>query len=348
VGWGVLEVLPLSEWYFRVPSPLEPGVHGPGVSRGSLTYPLPSTIAGALAFMAYRKGLCSASENVDVEFNDLRECISGLFGKQAVIRPGFSARGDSYYAYIGSPVMPRLDRLREKLQELAFRIGRSKSPGLTAHSLIGRLIREGDPLMPLHGHRTGIAIARSSKNVIEGHLYSVEYVDYRSLGAKLVALVKPKPGKPIKDTTRFGGEGGVALASLREPEKEEEMLVQGRGDTWAFTLLTPALLDSAPTAPLNPSSPKLGEELGSLITSMHSCVEEAKVLHIPRGELDTSTILPGWRLNKPRKPHLLIPPGTAGLLVASPNCARDVAEKGVGAHSDIGWGTILLVSSHKA
>ncbi len=350
---------PASLWYFRAPSPLEPGVHGPGVSRGSLSYPLPSTIAGFLAGVGCGWRGSSQTSSSD-EYGDVRSCLSRLAGgeeEQSLIRPGLALVEGRLAAYIGGPSLAWLEDLLGLLERLA-RI--AAGPRTASSCLLGRAARNEfreaaeRGWRPRRLTRTGIALNRMSKTVLEGYLYSVEAVDWSGGEILVYAEGIELPGSRV--VGRLGGEGGVAIATTNGgPEEEYGGLVgRGRGDTAMVALITPALLSDSPLqGVIDPVDQSTAAALAEKLLPSDDCVESSEAVYVPKtSELSLSVYFPGWSVaeGRPRRPHLVVPAGTIIRVKArSSGCLekklRELAIKGVGSHGDLGWGSIAYALS---
>lgn len=341
---------PLSSWVFRAPSPLEPGIHGPGVSRGSLSYPMPSTIAGTLASLACAQVSIATSER---EFDDVRYCLSKLAGGSRVaLRQGLALADKTIYAYIGLSRMPKLSVLMDALARLSESL-EAEGDRYTITQLAKYFIEKAvgansECWEPARSSRTGISVSRESKSVFEGMLYTVEEIDY----GNVAVLVHSKPGLTLGHgiIRRFGGESGLALISSSEsPQKpfSEIALRPSGGHSHLAILITPALMEESPLrGVVNPSSKRASEELGQALTSSIKCLGYSRVLFMPKGgEMDTHITMPGWSLarRRPRRPMLMIPAGTLIYMEAEGSCLRELVETGLGDHSDLGWGTTIVV-----
>jgi len=344
VAWIAFK--PLSPWVFRVPSPLEPGVHGPGVSRGSLTYPPPSTIAGFLASTAYSRGLCSGLSQLDwQDYRDVEECLERLGSGSYNLRPGLALTPSGRIAaYIGGPKLALLDELHAALKDIARAYSSRRCPlGDVVKGLMGYVAGWG--WGPGRSVLTGIALDRASKTVVEGMLYSVERVDWRG-GEVLVYVEGVQLQAPV--TGRFGGEGGMAHAAPSSEPRESyvELASRGEGSRAAVALITPALLEESPlSGTVNPFDRRAAERLAEELFSSFNCVGAAETVYVPkRGDLPLQVVFPGWSLagNSPRSPHLMVPAGTVAVVEAERSCLERAAREGVGSHSRLGWGSIVF------
>lgn len=342
-GW--LAIRPVGEWVFRIPSPLEAGVHGPGVARGSLSYPPPSTVAGFLAFQSCRG---SPGRAWNREYDDVRECLKRLAGGNSVtLRMGLAWVEGEYHLYVGARRLPRLSTVLEKLSDLAAKASKSVGLlGLEAARAYEDLVSSG--WGPGRGVRTGISLRRGYKSVVEGMMYSVEELSW--LGGEVLVYTEPVVDVGGRVIGKFGGEGGVAVVETVEMEGRTYAGLAGRGDgdKAVAMLVTPALIDLTDTYPLsgvvNPYEERVSEGLGKALFGRYNECGYAKLIYTPKaGELSLSVYSMGWSMarSRPRKPHLVVPPGSVVLVEGGRGCLERAASEGVGSHSDLGWGSIV-------
>ncbi|MEB3860977.1 MAG: type III-B CRISPR module-associated protein Cmr3 [Desulfurococcales archaeon] len=334
----VLELRPLDMSFFRPPAGVtQAGVHGPSAMVKSLSYPMPSTIAGALAAIAYRTGKCSLDQaNVDVdEFEDQYTCLEALLGEEFALRPGLARVNGEVYAYTGSRELTLLKTLLDTGKK-------ASQSGSGRYSL-------------RHVGFIGIALQRGSKAVVEGNLYHADAVDYPGAGASILVIAHGATGDLPSTVIPLGAETRMAALQPIEINEEQVKLYNGAGGTgrWRAILLTPALLRKAPSSVngvILASSQSLAAELGELLVegsveAVKKCVEEARVEVVPRGELQAEILNSGWSMleGRARRPYLILPPGTeVSVRIKSRECVEEVAKKGLGAHSRLGWGTAAL------
>jgi len=344
----VIYLKPLTSSVFRGPAGVfQAGLHGPAATSLSLTYPLPSTIAGLIAGLAWRMGLCNpAAPDVGVsDFGDQERCVRAILGEGYYLRPGLAVAGGHYYAYTGSGRLIELGELKRYMESCGIP---PECPEKT--------------LEPPRLARAGVALDRASKRAATGFLYSQEEVDYSALGASLAVLAGPGwvPGaRGI--TAPLGGEQRAAIITVEDAVDPAELLVEGEGPRWRAILLTPALLHKAPAGGAVRADTSLAGEVARLLYEesdgeVRNCIEASslEIHEIPRGELVLSIAYTGVSLaataSKPghhvvyRSPHVIVPPGTTLTIKAPRNCAEKIARLGIGAHSRLGWGTLLLTS----
>ncbi len=328
-----IELKPLGQAFFRPPAGVtQAGVHGPSSMVKSLSYPMPSTISGALAGIAYRSGLCSLDNSIDVDvYEDHYACLKELLGEQFSLRPGLVRARGRIYAYTGSQRLPPIECLTAPSQATC---------------------RDEELTLP-HAGYIGIALSRHSKAVAEGHLYHSEAVDYPATEASILVLVQAKAVDIREDIIMLGAETRPALLSI--DNSVDIKLLMGGGpegsDKWEATLLTPALLGKAPEADcmVITATSSLASMLSRLLqeesqNSISNCISTLEVIEVPRGELQAEILNAGWsmRAKTLRRPYLILPPGTRIRLEAPPECIDRVVEAGLGAHSRLGWGTIAV------
>ncbi len=347
-GTYILRLMPVGRLSFKPPQPFTAGIHGPGSIGSTLSYPMPSTIAGLIAGTAYRSGCRPARDPTAGEpFADTLECIRSLLGEEAIIYTGLLAIDDSgerkLYVYVNHAEMPLLnpDQPERCLREYLY-------PEKATETCEDN--REACESVRAIRHRViGIGLNRSSKSVSEGLFYSLEYFVYNPRASILAVIAGASTNSGLEGPVKLGTKTGIAVASTKETPYQETKLPPGN---YRALLISPALLREAPTGPLILSSAetarwiaeKLLKEAGLQASS------GAMAVRVPRGEHELGVISPGWSLatNRPRPPLLLVPPGTLmGELSLENARAVRLGEKaylvGLGCCSQLGWGTALLV-----
>ncbi len=359
-AWHIIKFKPLNDPLFRAPSSVfDAGIHGPAVAAASLTYPMPSTISGALAHAAYATSACNQSRNIYLlaGFSDHKACIKSLLGEDFTLRPGLIQAPDpstgrpQLYAYTGTSKLTRLDALLEH----------DETPDATLE-------------IP-HTRYTGIALDKTGKTPEKGMLYHALHTSYTSLQATIIVLAHApnmKPKKAEHDTKedtdsidkisgmilRLGGEGKTATLEIEKDTTKSNPLIIGDtredGENWEAILLTPALIDyNHATSPNIKNTiiadETLAQELSRSLKqqsheTINNCTRSLEIIEIPRNEYQLQVISPGWsiRAQYPREPYLLIPPGTRLEIKADRECVENIARHGLGAHSNLGWGTTAL------
>ncbi|GBF08394.1 CRISPR-associated protein [Aeropyrum pernix] len=357
--WLRIRIKPLSPSLFRRPTGVfEASVHGPAAGAVSLSYPMPSTIAGMLAGTARQLGLCSPSSAGDYE--DQMECLQALFGEGFALRPGLASAGGRLYAYLGVKSLVEVGALKRAMRRVGVgRLNTAHTAGLREEALG----EAGSRLEIAFTSHIGVALDRHSKSAAEGMLYRAQLADYTSTPGRPEVIVYARSSTGdmgIKTLpTPLGGDAKTAIVKAQPAEETpRELLVDtqagnGGSGKWLLTLLTPALLEETPLPLAGSGEPvTIGEEaaetLGKALLRESSASEchnaKLSMTLVPRGELELEIVNPGWsRLEKrPRRPHLLVPPGSIGVLEgAGPECINKLAEEGIGAHSRLGWGTVV-------
>lgn len=350
-GGGVAAVVfrPLTRLAFRPPwGVFQAAVYGPAVAATTLSYPLPSTIAGALSFIAYRKGLCGGGQDRDFELT--QECLEGVLGGGFAVRPGLVRVAGRLYYYDGGGF---------------------------------KEVQGGGRLKPARGRYVGVALDRRAKTNLrveeKGHIFNVSVIEPVLGGPErleFVALLRPGKDEGLREflagrePARLGGEhayAGQAVVDLERLDRNPLVQVEG-GSIARIVLVTPALLelDAGRGVPgISSGEPILASH--SLIRSIleelinqspedvRNCVsleraDKGNNAGIPRNELQLEVVQPGWSTpdDSPRKPHLLIPAGTwMTVKLEDSSCADKVAWQGLGSHSNLGWGSPLLKPGHQ-
>ena len=355
-SWLSVELVPFGRLAFLPPTPFEAGVHGPGAIGVSLSYPYPSTVAGILAGLAYRGGLCRPEENSADGFRDQEMCIEKILGRNFILRPGLLSSGGRRYASIGGSVFPELECLRSRLRKhLSFAVKRQLPLGAAAASALREAAEECPRVVARRAPYTGIALNRTVKRPETGMLYTLESITYKPAASILVLAAEGSGDNrnllegPVKLGKRFGA--GV----IRVAEDGDNPLKPKDCETreWALLLLTPALLDSAPGTmgkPV-PADGSIADRLALMLLGPHcSGRVECRTLYVPKrgrdGEHALEIMSPGWSLaaRRPRPPMLLVPPGTVVYMRGlDASTMAHLASKGLGFYSSLGWGSVLPV-----
>ncbi len=350
-GWRLAVFQPLSLAMFGSPGKLlEAGLHGPGAGASSLYYPLPSTLAGALAKAVAGDPSCDGKlRDFTGDFDDLDCVLRDVLGDEYILRAGLARSEEGeYYVYVGEGLV-RHDAVTEYV---ARRLGEEKKP---CNEKKGR---ESLVYRPRKAGYTGIALKRDSKTVEEGMLYYMELVDYtRPVRLEIILPFQGRVGRASLNHVRLGGEGSVARFRLEESGLDvSSRLCLGRSRTLRLLLVSPALIE-----PLGGGGVPFvvggavasGEKLGKWIASrlLENAKDECGSIHykrvlVPANDLELSIVFPGWTfMDKPRRPHVIVPAGTIlEVEVSNPEaCCRKLTVEGVGAHSRLGWGTVVVV-----
>ncbi len=324
---------------FRTPSGLEVASHGPGVSGRSLDLPFPSTLAGSLGYLAYisNKDACNVADIN--EYKDIEKCLEVLFGTNNYsLYAGFMRSENGEILYYN----PVYGFLKPEELEKVLRCFMNIKSGDCDNEVKG---------IRLKRHlRTGIALKRGSKTIQSEHLFGLEYVEPYSNenGFSYVVLLKIEKSLPaFSSVIKLGGENRVAFVSSSPLEKDLINILIHKKDNcskWIIHLLSPALLDASPWHDVVILDRSKGRELAKLLLSNVNA--NAEVISVPKGyPIGLEVIAPGWtsvlKRPMPRKPLLLIPPGT---LIEMKNTNEKLIEKIVldklgTVGRKIGWGT---------
>lgn len=344
--WCVMVTLrilfsPHSLTSFRKPSSYGTLAHGPGTAGDSLSYPFPSTLAGVLAGIAYQRGLCSPPESWRREWDDVRGCLQSLFGGDVRLYSGFAMlegedelRYYTPYGYISRGVLAEFYRNTEEY---------------SVDRLVKAAVRE--PRLEY----TGIALRRDSKTVLEEHLYTTYYLAPGAIRLSYTILIDGSSILPPSingETVRMGGDGKTATIHVEEAGGDlSTHLILGDGGgcgKWMLQLVTPALLDKTPWTLGEPIL--LDEEHGLKLASLLLGGEvrdkvKTVILTVPKTDPTITILAPGWSIamGRPRRPHLLIPPGTTIAVEAELDTIESLVARGLGEHVDLGWGTTIAV-----
>lgn len=365
---SALQVTPLSKLAFLPPAPFEAGIHGPGAEGATLSYPPPSTLSGALAGIAYRKGLCTENEVVNAaenDFDDHRLCLQRLLGGDSIIlRPGLLTNiinkdNYKYYVYIGASVFPSIHELIKALATTTSNAIREGKPmGQAISKTLNELLKNSTSVRARRESYTGIALERKFKRPLEKMIYTLERFEYRP--ASSILILTNSSNSSLKEIVKLGKHHGIASIHAERidhnPLREAFRQLTSNSQAWALTLLTPALIGEGLGEPGTPitAGAKLARELAQRLLSGYHSVRNARAVFVPKPgrlwEQGLEIQYVGWSIPKrsPRRPYLRVPAGTViildNLLMEE---AEMIAIQGVGEHSDLGWGTALLVPVHR-
>ena len=208
---------PLTRLIFRTPSPFAAGVHGPGAFGTTFSYPYPSTIAGALSSIAFKRQLCnhninkSAKSSNSSAYDDYRDCVKNLVADllkinkniikngNIIIRSGYLVRqpgsSDEIYPYIGANIFPKIKILTEKIKSKWNEYDISNNNSIRYKNirvlyakaveeayeelLYTDAVKEGNAILAYKRRYKGIALHRRTKTTIARMLYSIESVNYK-------------------------------------------------------------------------------------------------------------------------------------------------------------------------
>lgn len=355
----ILEAIFRSTWFmsFRRPGVFEARVHGPGAASETLAYPMPSTIAGALASLAYEAGECTTSTPGPSPYGDTDACLEKLFGSYHLYT-GLARLRDRLYVYTGRALVP-LEATKKALAGAASKVD---EPAGLVELLSEHLGSLGSPIHSRVLRRTGVALDRSSKTASPGMLYSIGMLDplQGTEPVEFVALVKAgtgllEGGQEKAFTVTLGGEQRPARLVLRTAGAEPARLLSGcsGGSTVLLMLISPALLGESPwrgdvVGLTEDSATRLAESLIEA-AGLGGSLEPRKPYIVQLNREPIEAVMPGWSmaLGAPRPPLLLVPAGTLVIARARGDPCRAVeeaAEKGLGAYTRLGWGTVVAVA----
>ena len=341
---------------FREPRVFDIGVYGPGAAGSSMAYPLPSTVAGIVASIAFERGLCNPPTGGiggSGVFDDTAHCVEQLLGEGFHLYTGLAQYRGNVYAYTGAYLV-RLEKLVELLAEKA------KKPVRVVLDLQApECCPEDIVLRPGRERRTGIGLNRATKTASLGLIYSLEYIGLQKgkETVRLLAFAETKgDAKHLvgRYAVKLGGENRPGILDVEEAEKPYSEIAancrEEEGNRVLLFLVSPAILERSPW------------ENGVVDVTTNAAKRLAEMLlqGLPlqpvRPYLATTrpieAVMPGWSMawRRHRRPVLLVPPGT--VIVAKPageedacRAAREAAEKGVGEYRDLGWGSVVAVAA---
>ena len=352
----VLEAVFRSTWpmSFRRPGVFEAHVHGPGAASETLVYPMPSTIAGALASLAYEAGLCSSSELAEraekEPYGDTSLCLERLLGENYRIYTGLARHRGELYAYTGQSLV-KLDQLKQALAEAA-----KEGPSRLASTLT-HMLQQLQSIKPGRLRRTGVALNRVAKTAAPGLLYSIEMLDPITQDVtplEILALIQADRSLRGSYLVALGGEQRPAKLTLTTRGTDpQQLLTEHRGSERALLMLvSPALLRESPwtkgvvdltlTAAKHLAE-KLLEEAG-----LGDTLEPVEPYIVQLTREPVEALMPGWSriAERPRKPMIVVPAGTimvAKIVRTGMDSTEYTVSYGLGCCTKLGWGSAIAV-----
>jgi len=368
-GAQVVGFRPLSRLTLKPPQPFTAGVHGPGSFGTTLSYPAPTTVAGALISLYANGPIRVDPPPTNKPFGDLADALhQAIYGS-----PGGESdcRGD-LEIYTGLLLNTENGRLHAYINKDIF-----PSVSEIANILHGEkpILKLQEPpvdksIRAVRGRFTGIALERGTKNVLQQHLYSIESILYKPQ-AEIIAIVTTSKQPPQDKPVKLGSKSGLALAhTIAEPKIkattiDNYTLEQGTH----LLLITPALIEAPKDNPANTgtiilTSKNLKNGLPAKLVKKRGDGQPGTLLLVPKGEHTLSVYTTGWseRLGMYRKPMLVIPPGTLikidkeikidnkiikiELKIKSKeeeSKKEEILLTKIGDHTNIGWGTALII-----
>jgi len=363
----LLAMRPLGPAVFRAPGDATAAAHGPAVGSPGLQQPPPSSIAGTLASIALRQGLCSLEELRDCraealgldpgecsrqgvadDFCNIHLCLRRLLGENYRLYTGLAVAEERLLVYTARGYLPPeslhcLARRDEDKSKCAVPTCRERGDGRHRGSNDGcrRLLETA--LRPTTLARTGVALAPASKTAREGLLYTQPETSLQA-DAAYAAIAVAGSQLRLPRFAKLGAENRMA-ALHAEPLNEEpwRLLLYGsqRCRRWLLVLASPALLDDTPWSNTATLAREPAEELAAML--LGGGLEYRLLgLDVAKAVPGLEVVAPGWCTprNSPRRPMLHVPAGTAMVLEASYDTVRTIVERGAGLNTRQGWGTV--------
>ncbi len=361
----LLGMRPLGPAVFRAPGDATAAAHGPAVGSPGLQQPTPSSIAGVLASIALRQGLCSLEELRDCraqalgldpeecirqgvadDFCNIHLCLRRLLGENYRLYTGLAAAKGRLLVYTAKGYLPP-----ESLHCLARRdedkcaVPPCRGARDSSHRGNSDGCREflETALRPATLARTGVALAPASKTAREGLLYTQPETSLQADTAYAAIAVASNQLR-LPRVAKLGAENRMA-ALHAEPLNEEpwRLLLQGseRCRRWLIVLASPALLDDTPWSTVATLTRESAEKLARALLGGDLEYRLLK-LDVAKTVPGLEVAAPGWCTprNSPRRPMLHVPAGTAIMLEADYNTVKTIVERGVGLNTRQGWGTV--------
>ncbi len=352
-GAGSVLFTPVGPSRFRAPGEFSAGTRGPASMAASLHYPLPSTIAGALAQIAWAGGAGLGGCNPDF-FGCVDALLKSLLGENYALRPGYLVSHGTVYAAVSAPqpLYVPLHRLPGYVACLLEAVAEAYTvPGLDIGGRFEKCVSEAGALRPRYKEFVGIKLGDYGEErlwqrvVEEGYMYYAADLDlfatFHNEASVAVEVLGAENRVPEGVVVRFGGEGYPARISVGEPIAVDKM---GDGEKpLAALLLEPALLNTAPPRPWL-------VEPGILKNYIEESRRTGDDIAYPFREIaavytfsnQASLLIPGYTMKEDRlrKPRPSLPRGTIILGKGSPG---KVYREGIGLYTRIGWGTLYPI-----
>ena len=332
-----LTIRPLGRVALKPPQPFTAGVHGPRAIGLSLSYPMPSTIAGMLAWLGWKNGGCGKTD--DREFSDTRACVQNLLGENFRIYTGFLRSPMGIHVYVNSE---RLPQLRSLINELKRNLRVE--------------LEDIDHVLAEKRGFIGIALQRETKTVIESLIYGLEFFEYKPRSDILALIGDTTKTLNIDELIKMGAKTGLARIRLNSYSTE---MKEFKGKYHAL-LIAPALLSESSSNKIFSGIVDLSDEkmlksigtellkVGADSLKIPNFDGEGELVFVPKGEHEMGVQTMGWNMARriPRKPMFVVPPGSLlALDLRKPIPLPTIEEFGIlnlGDHSDLGWGTAVL------
>ncbi len=371
----LLALKPLGPAVFRAPGDATAAAHGPAVGSPGLQQPPPSSIAGTLASIALRQGLCSLEELRDCrakalgldpeectrqgvadDFCNIHLCLRRLLGRGYRLYTGLAVAESRLLVYTAKGYLPpeSLHCLARKDEHEDNKCAVPPCRGAEDGSRRGD--RDGcrealkAALRPQTLTRTGVALAPASKTAREGLLYTQPETSLQASAA--YAAIAVADGVPrLPPVAKLGAENRAAALHV-EPLNEEpwRLLLHGSEHCrqWLLVLASPALLDDTPWSSTVTLTPGAAEKLAQMLLG-GSLEYRLLKLEVPKTQPGLELAAPGWCTprNSPRRPMLHVPAGTTIVLEASYNTVKTIVARGVGLNTKQGWGTVAATCIDK-
>ena len=358
-----LEITPLEALSFRYSGEFSPVARGPAVLGQTLLTPLPSTLLGALSYIACttmsRTTNGSILENYKVICNFMKTTDVYIRGPYLIIN-------DNIYLLLDNLLIKLPDKINENTVRTYIRLKIAELESMKEK--VNELRRLFDKMIaPVQF--LGIGLKPEVKVVYReapGLLYLAEFVDYLSLlservGKSIVNSVSINYDIVLRDssittnqlneiaskignTIRFGGESRMAKFRFDENLtliNVVKKIIVSEAEYYWLLVVSPIILDPPPTRSTIPplSVEEIADELGDMIVEVKAFIGKLISLGL------------GFKEVEPRRRRALkiaIPPGS--LILAKMKNPVEILVEGVGRSKceeiecrRIGYGTVIPV-----
>jgi len=353
---GIVEIKPLSSLLFREPGEIDPWVKGPATVARGRYLPSPSTIAGALAFIMYKRKKCLKGEDwVD----EIRYLLGNIKLRGTYL---FDVKNGAVYIEHKNNLI-ELTNLLKNISKYTKILIKAKTfhDYEQSKNIIASLQEKGrkenkqeDNVMENLAEKydkIGIALNRKKKIKIvkENYLYSFEYTSYSS-DARIAVDIEGSNLIEYEDIIRIGGKGGKGVVKIKNTDplipKHLGKEWEKNHTQWILYAVSPILVSDISNAIVSNSKECLSNMKGACIIpslkfdEMKSLLKADFEIKYIIGSI--SLVATGYSLSRNRRKPLYPAIDKGSIIVAENiNDPEDVYWKGLGFASDIGYGTVI-------
>ena len=319
---------------------------------------------------------CPAESALEEEFSDTRSCLRRLLGDEyriylGMARVGSSNGGDDgrVMVLVGDWKLHSIGVVWRALENAARHLlsGEGVSASSLSKMFTDILKEDEDAAKPTVFRRVGIALRRGSKTVSEAMLYVQPesfLLDKRTRAEiRVLALVESSMTLPVNESRvmRLGADNKPGVLWFRKDAGAPASFLyrrlnsNGSRDSCLALLFTisPTVISGSPTTvegvmvPGSEGSKHLSESL----LGASGAVDDAEPIPPYLAQVGGSrakVLSVGWSMARGylRRPMLVMPPGLlvpVRLRECSGKSVEKLLRRGVGEHTDLGWGTVMVL-----